>query len=195
MAVCSLRSVRSWGVSLTQRLTAAGLLAATALVIPAAAITGFNWIPWPGISTLSLATYYGGAVLVATGAQSDQSWQNEFDARVPEDRAAASWITNHGLEGTSAVIWSADVWLYTIDDFSVIMPTPPIYNDAVLLGSWDATAQRIAALDPVIVVTEGTTISAYPQIQPLLTSAYQACEQNGSEIVWVRNDIARALPG
>ncbi|MGD0833127.1 MAG: glycosyltransferase family 39 protein [Candidatus Dormibacteria bacterium] len=195
MAICSLRPLRSRGVSLTQRLTAAGLIAGTALVLPAAAVTGFNWIPWPGISDLSLATYYGGAVLVATGAQSDQSWENEFDLRVGEDRAAADWITGHGLQGTSAVIWSADAWLYSISDFTVLMPTPPIYNDAPLLGGWDATAQRVASLDPVVVVTEGTTIASYPQIEPLLASSYRACEQNGSEIVWVRDDVAQALLG
>src|ERR1035441_9096063 len=93
------------------------------------------------------------------------TWQNEFDYRVAEDRAAAEWIEGHGLRSTSAVIWSADVWLYSISDFTVIMPTPPIYNDATLLGSYGAAAQRIAALAPEIVVTEGTTLAADPEIR------------------------------
>jgi hypothetical protein len=53
----------------------------------------------------------------------------------------------------------------------------------------------VASLDPVVVVTEGTTIASYPQIEPLLASSYRACEQNGSEIVWVRDDVAQALLG
>jgi hypothetical protein len=195
MALSSIRPLRGTSISLSRRLTAAGLVAGTALASSGAAVAGFNWIPWPGISTLGLSTYYGGAVLVAVGAQSRETWQNEFDYRVAEDRAAAEWIEGHGLRSTSAVIWSADVWLYSISDFTVIMPTPPIYNDATLLGSYGAAAQRIAALAPEIVVTEGTTLAADPEIEPLLKSAYTSVEQYGSEIVWVRNDVAQALPG
>jgi 4-amino-4-deoxy-L-arabinose transferase-like glycosyltransferase len=195
MALCSVRLRRITSVSVSRRLTAAGLVAATALAGSGAGIAGFNWIPWPGISTLSLATYYGGAVLVAVGAEPTATWQNQFDDRVAEDRAAAEWIDSHGLRATSAVIWSADVWLYLISDFPVIMPTPPIYNDATLLGSYTAVAQRITALAPEVVVTEGTTLSADPEIEPLLKSSYTACETNGSEIVWVRDDVARGLAG
>jgi len=123
------------GARSPRRLVGAALMVATGLALVGAAPTGLDWPPAFAVGNHSFATYYFGAVSTLTRGQSLTTYQDQFDARVPEDSEVAAWIRAHGLEGSSAVVWSADAWLYDLDDLQLLLPTPPIYNDEHLLGS------------------------------------------------------------
>ena len=51
------------------------------------------------------------------------------------DAEVVAWVTRNGFSGDTAVVWSYDAWVYALANLQIIMPTPPIYNDEVLLGS------------------------------------------------------------
>jgi hypothetical protein len=177
------------------RLGAAGLVAATGLALWGASAAGWDWTLMPDGSVHNLADYYGGAYAVLTRTRSLQTWQDTFDYRVPEDRQVGMWISNHGLRGSSAVVWSADAWLYDVDDLELLLPTPPIYNVEVLLGSDLQVGATVASLDPQLIVTEGSARSALPSINGVLSAGYAAMARSndGNEIVWVRDDLAASI--
>jgi hypothetical protein len=122
-------------------------------------------------------------------------YQDQFDYRVSEDSEVAAWIKAHGLDGSSAVVWSADIWLYDLNDLQLLMPTPPIYNDEPLLGYNGPVAQKVADLDPEIVITEGSARQAYPEINSVLNDGYENVDESGSEIVWLRDDLVASVMG
>ena len=195
MAVSSIPLRRPVATSARRALAAAGLLAGTVLAAVGASVAGLDWvIPAPG-STQSLANYYLGGVSLLTGGESLHQWQDHFDYRVVEDRQVASWMDAHGLRGSSAVIWSADAWLYELADVPLLLPTPPIYNDEVLLGDQGQVAQRVSDLDPHVVVTEGESRAQWPEIDPVLAAGYEEADESGSEIVWVRDDLVATVTG
>jgi hypothetical protein len=103
------------------------------------------------------------------------------------------WVKAHGLDGSSAVVWSADAWLYELSDLQLLLPTPPIYNDEVLLGNEGPVAHKVADLDPEIVITEGSARRADPEINSALNDRYQEVDESGSEIVWLRNDLVASV--
>ena len=107
----------------------------------------------------------------------------------------STWINAHGLDGSSAVVWSADAWLYDLDDLQLLLPTPPIYNDEHLLGYDGPVAQKVADLDPVMVITEGQSRASWPEINSVLATGYTDVEQSGSEIVWLRDDLVASVMG
>src|ERR1019366_551899 len=117
------------GALRSRRLAGAGLIVATGLALVGAAPTGLDWPPALAVGNHSFAAYYGGAFSTLTRGQSLIAYQDQFDYRVSEDSAVAAWIKAHGLDGSSAVLWSADAWLYDLNDLQLLMPTPPIYND------------------------------------------------------------------
>ena len=105
----------------------------------------------------------------------------------------SAWISAHGLDGSSAVVWSADSWLYDDNQLQLILPTPPIYNDEALLGNYGPVARRVAELDPEVVVTEGSSRQSYPEINSVLTARYREVDQSGTEIVWVQDGMVAAV--
>jgi 4-amino-4-deoxy-L-arabinose transferase-like glycosyltransferase len=183
------------GVPSSRRLAGAGLIAATGLALVGAAPTGLDWPPALAVGNHSFATYYAGAFATLTRGQSLTAYQDQFDYRVSEDSAVSAWIKAHGLDGSSAVVWSADAWLYDLDDLQLLLPTPPIYNDEVLLGQDGPVAQKVVDLDPEIVITEGSARQAYPEINSVLATSYTDVDESGSEIVWLRNALVASLIG
>ena len=182
-------------VSSSRRLAGAGLVIATGLALVGAAPTGLDWSPALAIGNHSFATYYAGAFATLTRGQSLTAYQDQFDYRVSEDSSMAAWIKAHGLNGSSAVVWSADAWLYDLDDLQFLLPTPPIYNDEVLLGNDGPVAQKVVDLDPEIVITEGSARQAYPEINSVLATSYTDVDESGSEIVWLRNALVASVIG
>jgi hypothetical protein len=195
MALSSLRLRWPAGVPLPRRVAGAGLLLAAGLAALSAYAAGMDWPPILGQGDHTLAYYYGGAISTLTRGQSLVAYQAHFDYRVPEDRAVAAWISAHGLDGSSAVVWSSDAWLYDLDDLQLLLPTPPIYNDETLVGSDGPLARKVADLAPEIVVTEGASRAAWPEINAVLASDYQAVDQSGTEIVWLRSGLVAAVMG
>ena len=193
LALSSLRLRLPAGAPGSLCLARAGLIAATGLALAGAAPTGLDWPPALAVGNHSFATYYAGAFATLTRGQSLTAYQEQFDYRVSEDRAVSAWIKAHGLDGSSAVVWSADAWLYDLDDLQLLLPTPPIYNDEVLLGQDGPVAQKVADLDPEIVITEGSARQAYPEINSVLNDGYQEVDESGSEIVWLRNDLVASV--
>ena len=182
-------------ITVSRRLAEVGLIAAAGLAVWPASVAGMDWLPTQAEPGHTLANYYGGAMSVLTRGRSLITWQDDFDYRVPEDSAVAVWVQDHGLDGVPAVVWSSDAWLYELDNLQLVLPTPPIYNDEVLLGYSGPVAEEVAALGPVLVITEGSARTAYPEIDSVLSSAYQQTDEVGSEIVWVRNDMVASVTG
>src|SRR5205814_1659770 len=118
--------VVSW---LAPALVVAGIPAvAFALTVPLALVAGtdFNalqaYAAWPK----------------AQLGQQRTAWSAQLDIRSPADEATAAWIREHRLSQSSAVIWSSSAWLYLLADLPLALPTAPIYNNVVLLGSASA---------------------------------------------------------
>ena len=131
-----------------------------------------------------------------TGGQSLEAYQDQFDYRVPRGQPRSRHgSTAHGLDGSSAVVWSADAWLYDDNQLQLMLPTPPIYNDEALLGNYGPVARRVAELDPEVVVTEGASRKSYPEINSVLTAGYREVDQSGTEIVWVQDGMVAAVTG
>jgi hypothetical protein len=183
------------GVRGPRRLAGAALMVATGLALVGAAPTGLDWPPAFAVGNHSFATYYFGAISTLTRGQSLTTYQDQFDSRVAEDSEVAVWIRAHGLEGSSAVVWAADVWLYDLDDLQLLLPTPPIYNDEHLLGYDGPVAQRVAELKPALVITDGDSVTNWPEISSVLATGYTQVNQLGTEIVWLRDDLVASVMG
>ena len=165
----------------------AGLVLAASL----ARVTGLDWIPAAAPSpaqnaTRTLTQYYVGAVQAAVRGD-DGDWDEEFDSHVPADQAIAGWLGTHGYEGASAVVWSSDAWVYSLADLTVLMPTPPIYNDEVLFGNNGPVAQEVAMLKPTLIIVSADAENQWPEISSLLVGGtYTRVYGSGSESVWLR---------
>jgi 4-amino-4-deoxy-L-arabinose transferase-like glycosyltransferase len=179
----------------SRRLGRAGLIVATGLGMVGAAPTGLDWAPAFFNGNHGFTTYYAGAFATLTRGQSLTAYQDQFDYRVPEDGAVAAWIKAHGLDGSSAVVWSADAWLYDMNDLQLLLPTPPIYNDEHLVGYDGPLAQKVADLDPAIVITEGQSRTDWPEIDPVVDTGYTDVDESGSEIVWLRDALVASVMG
>ena len=109
----------------------------------------------------------------------------------PATPAAAAWITAHGFSGEPAVVWSYDAWIYALANLQIIMPTPPIYNDEVLLGYGGPVEQYVAKQRPVLIVVDSGAQVLFPEIGTLLDSGEYVDEyHSGPDSVWVRADTA-----
>jgi hypothetical protein len=164
-----------------------------ALVIAAALarVTGLDWVPQAAPSpaqnsSRTLTQYYGGAVRAAIQGD-DSDWDEGFDAHVPADAAMVSWISAHGYTGASAVVWSSDAWVYSLADLPVLMPTPPIYNDEVLLGNNGPVATAVAAISPTLIIVSNDAKNQWPEINTVLDGgAYQRVFGSGPFAIWLR---------
>jgi 4-amino-4-deoxy-L-arabinose transferase-like glycosyltransferase len=168
--------------------------AVAALVIAAALarVTGLDWVPEAAPSpaqnsSRTLTQYYGGAVSAAIKGD-DSDWDVQFDSHVSADQAVASWISTHGYTGTSAVVWSSDAWVYSLANLDVLMPTPPIYNDEVLLGNNGPVATAVAAINPTLIIVSDDAEVQWPEIHTVLTGgAYQRVFGSGPVAIWLRS--------
>lgn len=189
---------RSQGELGTRALSRGGLVALAAGVVLAAAgarVAGVDWVlPHAGTQG-GIADYYGGSLRVLTGQQTLRAWQDAFDPRVAADRGAARWITSHGFGGARAVVWSSDAWPYALAHLPVLLPTPPIYNDEVLLGEGGPVATRVASLRPTLVITTEDAIRLYPEIEPVLRRDYRSVFRSGPETVYLRDGVALSRSG
>ena len=174
-------------------------LAGLGIVAAMASVAGLDWmpnaVPMSINATRTLQQYYGGAITSALQISNKSDWDNDFDWRVAADEAVASWLKDKGLAGTSAVVWSSDSWLYSLADLPVLMPTPPIYNDEVLLGINGEVETYVDGLQPEVIVVAADAKAQFPEIQKLLiASRYQAVYAIDPEVVWVRTDVVGQLP-
>ena len=116
-------------------------------------------------------------------------WSAQLDIRSPADEATASWLHEQGLKGSTAVIWSSDPWLYLLADLPLALPTAPIYNNVVLLGSADAVVARVNEIQPTLIVTSEEALTQWPEIEPVLARDYQLAFSSYPNAVYLR------LPG
>jgi 4-amino-4-deoxy-L-arabinose transferase-like glycosyltransferase len=171
----------------------AGLVIAGAM----ASVAGLDWLPLvtlaPG-STHSLSQYYVGAMGAALSSTDRTTWDNEFDARVAGDMAVVEWLDGKGLRGTTAVVWSSDAWVYALADLEILMPTPPIYNDEVLLGFNGPVEEFVALAGPEVIVTSHDAVQQYPEIAKLLDGVrYVKVFESYPDALWLRADTAAPL--
>ncbi len=172
-------------------------VAGLVIAILTAKVAGIDWLPvWPlAGNSHTLSAYYAGAAVAAFDTTSRATWRDDFDYRVAGDADAAAWITSHGLSGDTAVVWSYDAWVYALANLQVDMPTPPIYNDEVLLGYGGPVEQYVANRRPVIIVVDAQAQALFPEIGTLLAGGeYVSVHDSYPDTVWVRADTARTLP-
>ncbi|HXA28997.1 MAG TPA: glycosyltransferase family 39 protein [Candidatus Angelobacter sp.] len=186
----SLESVRRSGRRLAITAPLAASLLTAALLARSA---GVDWIPQGASQDMNgyrnLETYYAGAWQVATGRHSWTEWESEFDLRAPADTAVAQWLKDHGYSGARAVVWSSDAWPYLLADLPVLLPTAPIYNDQVLLGSNGEVTNRVRSLSPSIILTEADDLAYFSEIDGLLKSDYRQVFSSTVDTVYLRNDL------
>ncbi len=199
LAVFSIRLPVWRGVPALARLGACAVVAGVLVAGSIARIAGVDWVPqWATAGTVSephnLLTYYGGALQVVTRQRSLADLQDVFDDRVEGDRATAAWIKSHGLSKHTAVAWSSDAWLYVMADLDLALPTPPIYNDEVLLGNQGQVAQAVRNIDPEMIITTDDALFNFPEVQPLLASNYRPVDREQLNTVWLRNDAPTPSP-
>ncbi len=172
----------------------AGLVIAAVM----ASVAGIDWMPpvtFASGSTHSLSQYYVGAVQAVFSPDGWTAWGNNFDVRVEGDTDVVDWLTEHGLRGKTAVIWSSDAWVYALADLQIVLPTPPIYNDEVLLGFNGPVEQFVASARPVVIVTAADSLQQYPEISRLLDGiTYVRAFDSYPDTVWLRADAAAKLP-
>ncbi len=172
--ILALASVR--GIRLPFRWRVAPLAAAFTVTVPLALVAGtdFNllqaYAAWPG----------------AQLSQHRTEWSAQLDIRGPADEATAAWLVDHGLSQSSAVIWSSSAWLYLLADLPLRLPTAPIYNNVVLLGSGSAVADRVDAMRPELIVTSEEALSQWPEIATVLARDYELAFQNYPDSVYLR---------
>jgi hypothetical protein len=174
-------------------------MAGLAIAAAMGSVAGLDWVTPAAPSPLFNATrnlddYYGGALATAVLQQPRSDWDLRFDSRVPGDEAVAAWIEHEGLSDATAVVWSSDAWVYALADLEVLVPTPPIYNDEVLLGINGQVATYVAKLTPAVIVTSSVTVLASPEINNVVKSGYVALFVTDPDTVWVRADMASRLP-
>jgi 4-amino-4-deoxy-L-arabinose transferase-like glycosyltransferase len=172
-------------------------IAGVAIASAMAAVAGLDWLPAltfaPG-ATHSLSQYYGGAVQALLSSSNRTQWDNNFDFRVAGDAAVVSWLDANGLSGSTAVVWSSDAWVYALANLQIVLPTPPIYNDEVLLGFHGPVEEAVANARPVVIVTSADSLKQYPEIAKLLDGVQYVNEfQSYPDAVWVRSDKAAHL--
>jgi 4-amino-4-deoxy-L-arabinose transferase-like glycosyltransferase len=162
-----------------------------------AKVAGLDWLPVPPSATDShtLSGYYGGAAWAAFDPTWRTTWLNDFDYRVAGDAKVAAWVARNGFTGDTAVVWSYDAWIYALANLQIIMPTPPIYNDEVLLGSGGPVETYVAAKQPVLIMVDVKSQVLFPEITKLLDSGEYIEEyQTYPYTVWVRADSVSRLP-
>jgi 4-amino-4-deoxy-L-arabinose transferase-like glycosyltransferase len=162
-----------------------------------ASVAGVDWLPLVSVepgSNHSLSQYYVGAMGAALSSSDRAAWDDEFDDRVAGDRAVVAWLDANGLRGASAVVWSSDAWVYALADLEIVMPTPPIYNDEVLLGFNGPVEAYVALARPLVIVTSHDALQQYPEIAQLLDGVRYVKEFDSyPDAVWVRADSAAPL--
>ena len=172
--ILALASVR--GIRLPFRWRLAPLAAAFTVTVPLALVAGtdFNllqaYAAWPK----------------AQLSQHRTEWSAQLDIRSPADEATAAWLVDHGLSQSSAVIWSSSAWLYLLADLPLDLPTAPIYNNVVLLGSGAAVADRVDAMRPQLIVTSEEALSQWPEIATVLARDYELAFQSYPDSVYLR---------
>jgi 4-amino-4-deoxy-L-arabinose transferase-like glycosyltransferase len=172
-------------------------IAGLVIAILTAKVAGIDWLPITPSATNShtLSGYYGGALGAAFDPTWRTEWLNDFDYRVKGDADAVAWITAKGFSGDTAVVWSYDAWVYALADLQIDMPTPPIYNDEVLLGYGGPVETYVAARRPVLIVVDAVAQALYPEIGKLLSGGEYVNEyESYPDTVWVRADSAQNLP-
>jgi hypothetical protein len=75
------------------------------------------------------------------------------------------------------------------------MPTPPIYNDEVLLGYGGPVERYVARQRPVLIVVDAGGQRLFPEIGTLLGGGQYVKEfESYPDSVWVRADVAQRVP-
>ena len=158
---------------------------------------GLDWVPHlanPAYNGYrNLATYYGEPIVSLATTGSLDHWQDQFDERVPADREVVAFLKSRHLEGTRAVVWSSDAWIYAGADLQVALPTGPIYNNFVLLGQTGQVSRRVRELSPDVIVASVHELHAFPEIADVLADEYQPVYSAGQDSVWLRKGFA--FPG
>lgn len=173
----------------------------TALLVASAGVSALIWVvmfagglPQGDLYTVPRTVlYYPMFLGRVTGRVSEGQYQSFYDLRVPAERAAANWVQENHLQGATAIVWSADAWVYLLAPLTPVLPAPPIYKDFDWLGQ-QRLIQRTVDARPELIVVTNDALPAYGPIQQVLDRYYVQVESASDGAVWLlRSDFQSVL--
>jgi 4-amino-4-deoxy-L-arabinose transferase-like glycosyltransferase len=140
--------------------------------------------------TVGLSTrYYPAFAGRLVGALTPRKYAELYDRRVPAEFDAVRWIKQHHLGGSTAVVWSADVWAYLLGNLKPVLPEPTIYMDQLWLGR-KLLFERFATTRPEVVILTDDSLTAFgPIVQTLRSDGYHEVESSADGQLWIRSDV------
>jgi hypothetical protein len=138
------------------------------------------------------AQYYPSFVERATGALSAEAYSATYSQNPESEQHALSWLSQHRLRGSSAVVWGSNVWPYVLGDLRPVLPEPETYNDRAWLGV-PQMKSRIERSQPRIILFFRGSNRVAGYILPLLHRSYTEVEADGRGKLWIRRELARRL--
>ncbi len=130
------------------------------------------------------AGYYPMFVGRLVGVVGLTEYDDFYDRRVLAEQEAGRWIRAHHLQGSTAVVWSADSWAYLLTPLTPVLPAPPIYKDFDWLGG-KQLLERTRRLHPRVILVTDDALTHFGPIQQLLNARYREEEVSAGGAVWI----------
>ena len=189
MLVTGIASRHAGDIALLLRSGRVQLAGALAALVTAAVVVTF-WSPSQGFGhTLWTLGYYRNAVSYMAGSESEAEFDSSFGADSLGEQQAEAWIRDHGLTGTTGIVWSNLAW--PIVDVGLVPPTRsgPLY---VTLALEHGTAQILSMMNaapPKVIIVTPYHIENLQDIRTFIgTHAYlKVLDENDMEL-YVRSD-------
>ncbi len=165
------------------------LAGATAVVVTAAVVVTF-WSPSQGFGhTAWVVGYYQNAVSYITGSESEVEFDAYFGVDSYGEQQADQWISDHGLRGTTGMVWSNLAW--PIVDVGLVPPTRsgPLYVTLALENGTGHILSLMNAAPPKVIIITPYHIENLQDIRTFIsTHAYnKVLDENDMEL-YVRSD-------
>ena len=131
------------------------------------------------------ADYYPIFAGYVTGAVSAHVYDDTFDWRTWSEAQVVKWIKKSRLENVSAVVWSADSWVYLLAHLKMVVTSPAIYVDAGELYTPQQVVASFSDNPPILVITTPDAVSLYPSIKQFLQHDYTQVYKVGIATVYL----------
>ena len=122
------------------------------------------------------------------GAISADQYPDDYSHDALVERLAVAWVRSHGLDGRSALVWSADSWTHLLGDLHPAVPTPAIYMAAYWLGA-SGLIRQVERSRPELVILTDAVLPSYGRIQPILKRDYRQVEVPRYGSLWLRDGV------
>lgn len=166
----------------------------TAAALTAGVVVTF-WSPSQGFGhTAWIAGYYQNALSYVTGSESEVAFDRYFGVDSYGEWQAEQWIRDHGLTGTTGMVWSNLAW--PIVDVGLVPPTRsgPLYVTLALEHGTGHILSLMDATPPTVIIITPYHIENLEDIRTFIsTHAYtKVLDENDMEL-YVRSDVGASL--